>query len=196
MSKFYNLYHPENFPERKHAWWADSVDLEQIICSKVKGHQRGGKRITELSIKLPKNNDDLIWTWHSECLLTEKVVKLLEQNNITGYKLGKVIIEKAKVKEDVNKKLYELIVTGSGGNIHPSSGYKVLEVCEACGAEKFQHFTNGLIVDESQWDNSDIFTVKEYSGFILVVEKVKKLFEENKITGCEFTPVEELKTGF
>lgn len=194
MEKFYELRAPENIPERKLAKWSDSVNLEQIICPKTKGHYRSsGKRITELSIILPKNNDDIIWTWYNECLLTDKVVKLLQKNNITGYKLSKVIIDKAKTKEDIKKKLYELAVIGKGGNIHPSSGYKIIKVYPCCGLEDFQHFTNGLIVNEEQWDKSDIFKVEEYPKFIIITEKVKRVLIENNVSGCEIIPVEKLK---
>lgn len=194
MSKFYQLRDPQSLLDNKYAWWSDSVKLEKIICPKSKGHQRAGNRITELFIRLPNNTDNIIWTWYSDCLIDDFAYRLLEENHITGYRLGKVNIDSDKRKgKKVSVNLYELIVIGSAGNIHPASGYKILEVCKECGAEKVQPFTKGLIVNNDMWDKSDIFTVKEYPKFILVTDKVKDLFERHEITGCVFIPVEQIK---
>lgn len=194
MNKFYQLRDPQNLSDKKYAWWSDSVKLSRITCSKTKGHQRAGERITELTVKLPNNTDNIIWTWYSDCLIDDFVRSLLVENNITGYKLGKVNIERDKRKgKKACTNLYELIVTGNAGNIHPTSGYKILEICEQCGVKKIQPFINGLIVNNDTWDHSDIFIVKEYPKFILVTEKVKDLLEKNEITSCVFIPTDQIK---
>lgn len=192
MNNFYILDDPEDLPENHYTEYTDSVNFEQIVCSKTKGHYRPGKRITKLSVVVPSCNNDIIWTWYHDCLINKKVVSLLKDNNISGYILEDVFIARDKRKgKSFNKKLYNLVVVGNGGNIHPSSGYKIIEVCEQCGSKKKQDFTNGLIVDYALWDKSDIITVKEYPKYFLVTEKVKSLFENNRITGCVFIPSEK-----
>lgn len=195
---FYLLEDPHNLPERKIASYSDTDEdnpFESIYCPEFKGHQRAIRSLTaQLRLIIPNNNDDLITTWYSDWLVNETVANLLKNNNITGYKLSDIIVRIDKRKgSNVNKKLYELVVTGSGGNIHPSSGYKVLDVCKYCGRVKFRSFDNGIIVDRESWDKSDIFTVREYPKYILVTERVRKIFLDNKITGCEFFHADKLK---
>lgn len=194
MTKFYLLEDYPNLPENKYVRWTNKVKLEQITCPKTRSHMRSGKRLTELTVLVPNNNNDIIQTWYSDLLINDTVVNLFSKNNVTGYNLNKVNIARDLRKgKNAGQKLYELIVTGSGGNIHPFSGYKLIETCKDCGARKHKSFTKGLIVNESQWDNTDIFTVVEYHKYILVTQKVKDLIESNEITGCIFIPAEQFK---
>jgi len=59
-------------------------------------------------------------------------------------------------------KVWELEVQGRGGNAHPDSGIRLLYVCPECGYNVYSSFQNGIIVDESQWDGSDFFTINGY----------------------------------
>lgn len=195
MRDFFILSHPDNWSDRKFAEYPEGIDQlpPSIKCPKSIGHTRvGGLRTSKLFAVLPNCYDDIIWTWYGDCLVTNKVTKLLENHKITSYRLEQIVITKDKRKKD-KPELKELIATGKGGHIHPSSGYKILEVCDACGNEKIQHAKAGLIVDESQWDHSDIFILDEYPKRILVTQRVKNLFEENKISGCAFQSAKEYK---
>ena len=192
---FYLLNDPENLPDRKFATWSDETHFEGVKCPKHDGHRRAGNRITPLYINLPNNKDDIIWSWYSDCLINEKVIHLLATSAVTGYKLEDIHIVQDKRKESRNK-LFNLVPTGQGGHIDPSSGYKILETCEYCGHKKVKHYETGLLVDEKQWDKSDIFTLIEYPKYILVTPKVKEIFEENQITGCQFYPADTFKTKY
>ncbi len=196
---FYSLREPDNIPDWKIACYSEKEGdnpFESVYCPKYKGHQRA-KRPPSVPLRLiiPNNNYDLITTWYSDWLINVRVANLLKEHNITGYKLADIVIRDDKRRGDnFNKNLFELVVTGSGGNIHPSSGHQVISVCEYCGHVKFKAFDHGIIVNEKDWDGLDIFTVKEYPKFILVTPKVKKLFEDNHVTGCQFVLANDLKS--
>ena len=94
--KFWCIKSPESMAKRAE-WANDEMRLEGVICPIYDGHRRVGKRLTDLSITLPGHKvQDFVWTWYSECLLTERVLDLLSINNFTGFEVKPV---KAKFKK-------------------------------------------------------------------------------------------------
>ncbi|MDA8215416.1 MAG: hypothetical protein M0Z64_09105 [Nitrospiraceae bacterium] len=190
---------PDWLRKYRFAEWADDVELESITCPVYPGHQRGGKRIGELKIILSSAKiGDFVWTWYSDCLITDRVYKLFKEAGFTGFKVFPVTVKKIKRKaknvEEGIPRLWELVVTGKGGNAHPDSGIRMFYKCDACGLIKYSSFRNGIIVNKSEWDGSDFFAVNGYS-FILVTERVKQFIIEHKFTNCALIPSHELQWG-
>jgi len=173
--------------------WIDydkSTDWESIKCPKYDGHQRAGKRIGQLKVNINSTKAlDFYWTFLGECVINDKVANILHDNKITGFELQEVGI----CNSYLPYKLWELCVTGNGGDAHEYSGIFLKSKCEFCGYETYSSYENGIIVDENNWDKSDIFTITGYSRRILVTEKVKKLIEKNNLTGVTIMPSHELK---
>jgi len=186
--------------ERKYglAEWADSVRLESVICSVHPGHRRAGRRLTDLTIILPSPRvGDFVWTWYSDCLVTDRVLELFRQAGFSGFEVRPVTVERVKRLgkeglEDIPR-LWELVVTGRGGDARPESGIRVIYRCEACGLVEYSSYRNGILVDEDQWDGSDFFTVNGYPKFILVTERVKDLIIAHRLTNCALIPAEKLR---
>lgn len=180
------------------AEWADDVKLESIVCPVNPGHQRAGKRLTDLTVMLPSSQvGDFVWTWYHDCLITERVLQLFRQAGLTGFKVRPVVVEKVKRPgkrrlEDIPR-LWELVVTGKGGDTRPESGIRVIYRCEACGYTQYSSYRNGILVDEEQWDGSDFFTVNGYPKHILVTERVKDLIIAHRLTNCVLIPAEALR---
>lgn len=178
--------------------WANSMDLPGIICPVNSGHQRAGNRVMDLTVILPSPRiGDFIWTWYSEWLMTDRVLHLFQNAGFTGFEPRPVKVEKVKrVKKGTEVSippLWELKVTGKGGDTDPASGIRILETCDACSLIKYSSFRNGLIVDENNWDGSDFFTVNGYPKFILVTERVKELIIREKLVNCALIPSHELR---
>ena len=114
---------------------------------------------------------------------------IFKENNITGYKTKPVEI----CNNQLPYKLWEFIVTGNGGEAHKDSGIYLKEKCDYCDLKIYSAFENGIIVDENNWDGSDIFTVTGYSRYYLITEKVKDLIIKHKLKGVILTPSHELK---
>jgi len=195
---FYEIYHPKNLPEKYLVWWSDEVKLGTITCPANPGHQRSPPgRLTDLTVIIPTGESlksDFIWTWYSEPLINERVVKIFKDTGFTGYELKPVTIKEVKLsKPSKIPKYWELVVTGKGGDAHPDSGIYLKETCEACGLKVYSAYENGIIVDENNWDGSDFFTVTGYPKHILVTERVKDAIGKNKITNVELTPSNELR---
>ena len=182
--QFWRIESPES--TAKLAEWAhEEMRLEGVICPIYDGHQRGGKRLTDLSITLPGQNvQDFVWTWQSECLLTERVLDLFRSNDFTGFEV-KPVKAKFKKTDDKPPELWELVVTGWAGMAPLESGIKLIKHCSACGSLKYSGCTNPeKLIVPSQWDGSDFFMVWPLPRFIFVTERVAGIIRENKLTGA------------
>jgi len=189
---FYELEKDDRYPD---VWYSESDDFDPFIsikCPKYPGHQRGERDINVnlwIDIKKPKLGD-FVSTVYSDWLITDRVAEIFKAHNLTGYELHPVKVCNKKL--DFN--LWELIITGSAGRAHPSSGIYVKEHCEYCGSTIYSPIKKGIgiIVDESHWDGSDFFTIIEYYKYILITEKVKKIIEENNLKGVRVVSPSEL----
>lgn len=161
-----------------------------------------GQPRVDLTIMLPSPNvGDFVWTWYSDCIVTESSLSLFRQAGFTGFEARPVMVEKIKRlnrkrKEEVAiPPLWELLIQGKGGDAAPESGiYPLYEIGDS-GRFSYSSFRNGIIVDEANWDGSDFFTVNGYPKFILVTERVKELIIAHQLTNCAVIPSHKLEWG-
>jgi hypothetical protein len=192
-ASFWNLRYPES--RRKNAEWVlEDMDTEIIKCPRTDGHQRGGKRLTDLSVTLRGGkNDDFVWTWLSDCLIQDHVLKLFQKNGFTGFEVKPVKAKFRRKSELPVPKLWELIVTGWAGMAPPESGIKLVERCEGCGHTVYSGCSNpNALIKESQWDGSDFFMVWPLPRFIFVTDRVVQTISNNNLTGVVLRQQKEL----
>lgn len=177
----------------------EGIDYELITCSLVPGHRRAGARIGNLQLILSTSRvSDFIWTYMSECVITDRVLSLFKEQNLTGFSPRKATIVSARSsKSDVHSfpKVWELEISGKAGDAHPDSGIRILYVCPQCGYTAYSSFRKGITVDEAKWDGTDFFTVNGYSKHILVTERVKNLVVQNGLTNCARFRSQDLRWG-
>jgi len=181
------------------ASWANRVTLESIQCPVNPGHQRPGKRIGDLIVVLPSEKvGDFVWSWHGDYLLTDRVLHLFQEAGFSGFTVKPVEVrpktEKGKVLGALPT-LWELVITGKGGDADPKSGIRLIYTCPHCGMIRYSSFRNGIIVNEQSWDGSDFFTISGYRKFMLVTERVKKFIIEHGLTNCALIPSQDLLWG-
>jgi len=178
-------------------WVDDETETEQIICPANPGHRRGGKRLTDLSITLPGNStEDFVWTWYSECLLTDRVLELFKAEGFTGFEVKSV---KAKYKKAkiTPPRLWELVRTGWGGMASPESGIKLAWSCQSCGMLRYSPCLHpDKLIDESQWDGSDFFMVWPLSWCIFITDRVAEIIRNQHLSGVVIKPPSELARDF
>jgi len=184
QAKFRNLVSPESTAKLAE-WVHGEMDYEAVICPADDGHQRPGKRLMDLSVTLPGCSvKDIVWTWQSECLLTDRVLKLFKARGFTGFEVKPV---KAAFKgcEDKPPRLWELVVTGWAGMAPHESGIKLIRYCEACGLKTYSAPTHpAALISPSQWDGSDFFMVWPLRKFIFLTERVAQVIRENRFAGA------------
>jgi hypothetical protein len=189
---FWHLDSPDCTAKR--AEWDEDVDLETVICPIDDGHQHPGKRLTDLSIVLPGGAvQDFVWTWYSECLVQDHVVKLFKEHDFTGYdvKPAKAIFKRASDRKP--PKLWELTLLGWAGMAPAETGIRLLENCPGCGHLYYSGGTNpSNLIDISQWDGSDFFMVWPLPNFIFMTDRVTQVIRENHLTGTRLIPLDSL----
>ena len=181
------------------AEWGKAVDFSgSIVCPVSGGHQRPAPRTMGLEIVLssPKIGD-FVWTCYSECIVTERVIKLFREAGLRGFETRDVRVERVKRNRSACPatlpRLYEFRVLGRAGHAHARSGIRKVYECTSCGLIRYSSYRHGIIVDENQWDGSDFFTVTEYPTHILVTPRVMDLIVRENLKPCVITPSDKLK---
>lgn len=197
-NRFWRLCPPES--DRNLAEWHESVELEvPRRCPVNPDHQRSGPRRSALTVVLPSTVvSDFIWTWAGDCLVTERVLRVLSQAKITGYEVREAAGRYRREPEWPQLELFELVITGWGGVAPPASGVSLLqqESCAECGLLVYSGFTEaGSLIDTDQWDGSDMFIVWPYPRFIFVSDRVADVIRSAGLTGADLVLSSELKSS-
>ena len=197
----YELYGQPDWEEQfSVATSGKEIRYNHIVCPIDPTHPRVSGRCTNLSIVLPSLEiGDFVWTWSSEAIVPERTLSLFRNAGFTGFEARPVKVEKVvglsrKQSEQLAiPPLWELVITGQGGDAAAESKIRLINHCEGCGYTKYSSFHNGIVVDETNWDGSDFFTVNGYPLYFLVTERVKDLIMSHRLTNCVLIPSHELQ---
>lgn len=121
-------------------------------------------------------------------IVSEKVTKLLEENNITGWKTFPI---KAKHKNGSEINGYiGLSITGKTGKFDKSQSEIIRKRTVENGPEI--DFYKGLYFDMTEWDGNDLFIPKE-TAFFIMTKKVYEVFKKNKISNVNLKPTDKIE---
>jgi hypothetical protein len=140
--------------------YSDDNDWDSVHCARDSGHQRAGRRITELRLDLlTRKVPDFSSTMLSDIVITSNALMAIRRSGLTGYREAAAHIAGGPRTEPdaAVPRLWEFIVSGRGGPAHPDSGIIVLSRCEVCGLVRHSAYRNGIVVDPSTYDGSDFF---------------------------------------
>jgi len=192
---FWRLESPDY--DHKQVSWDDGMDWESIVCPINQGHQRAGKRITDLHIILnPQKITDFMWTpVFSYCLISDAVFKLFKKEGLSGFEVKPV---KSRVEGSNNTPpvFWELVLTGWGGLATHKSGIQLdrSNSCPVCGNLRYTGLCSPPdLIDLNAWDGSDFFMVWPMPRYIFTTERVIKIIRDSQISGFVATPVLNLK---
>jgi hypothetical protein len=66
--------------------------------------------------------------------------------------------------------------------------------CPHCGLLVYSGFTRAIdLVDEAQWDGSDVFMVWPFPGLLVVTERVERLIQAQELTGARLQRLDEVR---
>ena len=138
---------------------------------------------------LGKNIHDYVGIGYAALyLLSEKVINLLKENNITGWKIYPCTLYDKRKKEVNGYSLFS--VTGKCGPIVDSKSEILVKQLVPNG--KPCKIYKGLYFDLDIWDGSDIFSL-EGTTFTIVTEKVRSLLLNNSVTNITLTCIADIK---
>lgn len=129
---------------------------------------------------------DIFSCFRPEILINEKVRRLLIDQNITGIELEEIIIINRNEISFFDK-IYQVNVISEQGKIDykKTKHKKNIDFCKKCGANSEPMIEEETIIYYDSMPDNDIFFFEDQEAFLIVSENVKKIFEENDITGID-----------
>ncbi len=137
-----------------------------------------------------KNQCDILDTgWVSLLLISEKMKKLLESYNLTGW--NTYPIELSDKDDNPLTGYYGLSITGRSGAID----YKKCEIIERQMRPNapIGKYRKGLAIELETWDGSDFFLPLD-SFYILVTEKAAKAIKKESLTNLRLIKSSDVET--
>ncbi len=122
-------------------------------------------------------------------MIDSKLKGVLEKEQITGYELKDInFVGSYGFRDDG---IQEMVITGRAGHLQKLNREE-FEACSTCGriTEDIDEL-DGVGFDINKWDGSDFFLVDNFTGIPVVTQKVKDIFEKNKIKNIKFTNIKE-----
>ncbi|MEX2569221.1 MAG: hypothetical protein WD431_24970 [Cyclobacteriaceae bacterium] len=122
-------------------------------------------------------------------LVSEKIQYILIGSGFNGYILRPITL---KDKKDISISGYKLLsIISKVGSIENEKSFKKMMPPIVSWEDPYEAYI-GLYFDVFTWDKSHFF-YPEGTSFIFVVEEVKRLFEQKKVTNCRFNKVIDLE---
>ncbi len=129
---------------------------------------------------------NVLWTQLvTPVCVSGRVIRILSDNEVSGWSTYPV--ELFDPQGGLLADYHGLAVTGAVCDADYSRSAVVTKPPPAPRGKSYDVY-KGLFFDENQWDGSDMFWV---GGVRVVVDKVKRIFERNKIDNVKFTPLSE-----
>lgn len=146
------------------------------------------EQIRDLPIELFGSTlEDFVWIDDPAIIIGESLANALERAGLHGFQLRPINVKAwwrldSARQEIINwleneqpPKLYQILITGRGGSILPKNKVRVDLNCSVCGIKIYKLLQKGIILDERQWDQSDIFVVNEFPGDPIIADKFLQL---------------------
>ena len=158
------------------------------------------KQINSLPIELfGEELQSFVWTDEGPLFL-DSIVQSINKSNLKGFSFRQVeIVVWWKVDESVNRIgnalewengpiLHQVIPLGVGGSVLNHTRVKVSIPCKVCKIEEYTLQQRGIIIDETQWDGSDLFTVKEFPSLLVITDRFVHWLHNNKVENYKAIP--------
>jgi len=161
---------------------------------KVNGvdHQQLFAKSPRLIVQKKGKGDVIIVGPPDHVFISDKLRVLLKEMNATGYDLLPADVKLTFPHKAEESVYWQLVVTGWGGVAPPESGVKEV-LAEPGRAREFSFPTNtSKLIDPGQYDGSDFFRFWPYPADIVVSDRVKTLFDDERIKYCKFFPLSEI----
>lgn len=140
--------------------------------------------------------NDITWSWYSQCIITDRLLNLLKEQEFTGFQVHPVSAKWKRKPKSENVEipvLWELIPTGWGGVAPVESGIHRTETSLAKGHLRYTWFTDSSkLIDENQWDGSDFFILWPMPAYIFITDRVARFIQANNIKKAEMIRLDKM----
>lgn len=190
----------------KYFAYADCVDKETgdfKKCPVCGGGTSTRKWLPPIKIKLSKPKyGDFIFGAFSTFMCSQRFKKEYELAGLQGieeFEPVEIVKVNRKKKDAPGPPLYYLAsVMISTVRVDEANSYFNWEsepTCNACRADGFINGLNGFTIDESTWNNEDLFYAVGLPGTIVVSRRFYDFIKDNGFTNLTLTKTEEYSWG-
>ena len=148
---------------------------------------RGESRITrpiQFDAAQGSKATDILWTQLvTPVCVSKRIIHILRENEVSGWSTYPVEI--FDLEGEQLPDYHGFAVTGAVCDADYSRSAVVTKPPPTPRGKSYDVY-RGLFFDEAQWDGSDMFWV---GGVRVVIEKVKRIFEQNGVDNVAFTPL-------
>lgn len=164
---------------------------EPITCAADPGHRRQSQRLETVTISTWPL-DDFVWTWESDLLISERVLRLFRHHRVTGFETKPVKVAWPRPRTEPPPRLFELVVTGWGGMASPQAGLRIVKYCPSCRHRVYSVSEPSRIVDPTTLDDSDFFMVWPLPRFRFVSDRLARIIRESRFSGVALIPAADI----
>jgi hypothetical protein len=194
--RFWNLTQLES--ERGYgtpASWTAAKGHEDVVCPITRLHNmrrswvEGELRVIYESSKVP----DVIWpSLHDTFLVQDHVLERMQGEGLTGFTVRPAAEVTMPKLPGPPPRLWEVMITGWGGEAGDASGVRMIYYCIGCGHTRYSGTAHReLLIDPDRWDGSDLFRVWPLPMFVFASERVRTVFAAAKFRGYRMVPLEK-----
>jgi len=131
-----------------------------------------------------KPADFLRTSYANDLIVSDRVIEILYRYQVRSFSTYKVKIFHGDMEL---KGYYGLAITGRGG---PNDKNNIEHYI---GSLHKNRMTRIKGIRPTAWDGSDLFTCDDLWRVALATERVKAIFEKEKVTNCQFRPAENFQ---
>ena len=126
--------------------------------------------------------------------IPEDEVKRAFEREKVHIQYSNVAVQVTGTKEKLRSKLWHIRV--GRAYAAPKMNLVAVDRCPTCGGADYSTWDNGILIDKSRWDGSDIFRLHEDVVGLVVTARVRDIVEREGFTGATFIPAEEFKDPY
>lgn len=136
----------------------------------------------------------IMWADPWTCLIQDTVLDLFQNAGLTGFEVLPVDARYLFPTPKPIPKVWQLNVTGWGGVARLDSGIHRVPDPEDLGRLIYSNCTNQeMLIDRTQWDGSDFFTVWPLPAYWWITPRVVHLFQDYGLKKYALTPLGHLR---
>lgn len=172
-------------------------DYDSKECDKCGGVRSPIKNPLKVQLRDDKTSD--FYKLLGSNIIGNGIQDILKRHHFKGFKLSPIEIEVKNEERLLDKELFKIArieATGKGGFLQDHLGNKIPH-CETCGAFlNILRISEGLSVDEKEWDGSDIFYFNNWYGNLIITEAVYNVLNESNTQNVRFIHLREFSNDY
>lgn len=149
-------------------------------------------RVGEVEIQFNRVNQIMDIAWNADGIYaTSGLFMFLKRSQVTGWRQGYLRIQKNFKFDSKNKEYHELIIVGRATLSTKNLELGLIIECRHCGFKKYKYPDAGFVIPIDCWDKTDIFSIAEFPGIIVISDRLRLELSKHTFSGFELINTKE-----